>query len=34
MKMNQIAAIVAASVILTGCGERVEVPPAHVGKVG
>lgn len=33
MKMNQIAAIVAASVVLAGCGERVEVPPAHVGKV-
>ena len=26
-------AVLAAAVLLAGCGERVEVPPAHIGKV-
>lgn len=25
--------LIAAAVVLTGCGQKVEVPPAHVGKV-
>lgn len=26
-------AVVAGSLVLTGCGDRVEVPPAHIGKI-
>lgn len=25
--------LIAAAVVLAGCGQKVEVPPAHVGKV-
>lgn len=32
-KFMMIAALVLASVMLVGCGKKVEVPPAHVGKV-
>lgn len=31
--MNKIAIAVALAVSLAACGERVEVPPAHLGKI-
>lgn len=33
MKLINIAGVVLAAVMLVGCGKKVEVPPAHVGKV-
>lgn len=33
MKNLFLIAVIAFSVLLTGCGKMVEVPPAHVGKV-
>ena len=32
-KLLGIAMLVLASVGMIGCGTRVEVPPAHVGKI-
>ena len=30
--MSRFAMVVALAAALVGCGERVEVPPGHVGK--
>lgn len=32
-KIMMIAAVMLAMVMVTGCGKKVEVPPAHVGKI-
>lgn len=32
-KIGIFGALVLAATLLTGCGERVEVPPAHIGKI-
>lgn len=32
-KIGIFAALVLAATVLTGCGEKVEVPPAHIGKI-
>lgn len=33
IKNTAVAAMLGASVLLVGCGEKVEVPPAHIGKI-
>ena len=33
MKMIKLGALILAAGVLAGCGEAVEVPPAHVGKI-
>lgn len=33
MKIKSFIAVAAASAFLMGCGQKVEVPPAHVGKI-
>lgn len=33
MKLFNIAGLIVAAVLMVGCGKKVEVPPAHVGKV-
>ena len=33
MKLIQLFAVVLFALFLTACGQRVEVPPAHVAKI-